>query len=350
MDKIPKNLLLPNEFEGGCSAKIPAKELEQILRKINWGFSENVIVGLESGDDAGIYQISEEQAIILTTDFFPPVTQDPFLYGEIAATNALSDIYAMGGVPLAALNITLFPSEKHPLTLLERILEGGASTAKRAGIPIIGGHTIANPQPTYGMAVIGIVHPQHVITNTALTPGLDLILTKPLGTGTAIAAERIHLETHDAFQQAVRSMRQLNNKAAQLMQRFGIKAATDITGFGLAGHAKKMAQGSNVTIEIEVQKVPHFDGVKELLQQGCIPGASFRNTEHLENQWEFQGSVPQWQKHLLTDPQTSGGLLMGIAPDMTEMLLTQLRESGYPHATHIGHTTEMGKWAIRVLG
>lgn len=350
MNDAQNPLLFPEGQEGGCSAKLPAKELETLLAGVDWGIHEEVLVGLSTGDDAGVYMLSDEEGLILTTDFFPPFCRDPFLYGEVACVNALSDVYAMGGRPLAALNITLFPTEGYAPSLLRRMLEGGAQAARRARVPIIGGHTIGNARPVYGMAVLGIVPPQRMVTNSALTDGMDLILTNPLGSGAATAAHRLGLDQWGVFEEALQTMLQLNDEASRLMRDFGVRAATDVTGFGLAGHAHKMAQASGVTVEIEVSQLRLFTGVRKLLQEGCIPGAAFRNAEYLEGHWAFHGDVRPWQRALLTDPQTSGGLLMGVVPEHTPRLLEALRQAGYPHAARIGRTTARSEVSLRIMG
>ena len=339
---VSEELLLPLEGDGGCMAKLPAQALEQLLAGMDWGPGERVAVGLEHGDDAGVYLLDESQGLILTTDFFPPFCRNPYRFGEIAAVNALSDVYAMGGVPLAALNITIFPAQGIPLGALRQILEGGVSSARRAGIPVIGGHSITGTTPVYGMAVLGRIEPQRVVRNDQLQLGKDLVLTKPLGVGVALAAERIGLVPEATMRDAHASMLQLNDRASQLMQEFGCTAGTDVTGFSLAGHAFRMARASGVTVRLHSKALPALGGVRELVEMGCIPGASFRNAEYMGTQWRVAAGVPPWLITLATDPQTSGGLLMAVEPGLSDSLVQRLRAVGCEHATVVGHTEPLG--------
>lgn len=342
----PDELLFPETQEGGCSAKLPARELESLLEGIGWLEDPNVLVGLNGGDDAGVYYLNEQTGLVLTTDFFPPFCRNAALFGEIASVNALSDIYAMGGRPLAALNITLFPADPEWLPLLRKVLEGGAKATRRAGIPVVGGHTIANPKPVYGMAILGLVNPNRIVQNNHLVPGQKLILTNPLGTGVATVAHRLGIDTNSTFEAAIESMRQLNQQAAEVMLSFGIETATDITGFGLGGHAYKMARESNVTIEISASSLPHFPGVPQLIAMGCIPGAAFRNSEYLEGHIAIEPGIPPIAEHLLCDPQTSGGLLMGVPEDLATQVVQRLHEKGYPAACCIGQAKPTGQHPI----
>ncbi|PIE84029.1 MAG: selenide, water dikinase SelD [Bacteroidia bacterium] len=330
-------LELPNE--GGCTAKLPARELERLLAGMGWGSDPRVLVGLETGDDAGVYLLSEELGLVLTTDFFPPFCRDPFLYGEVAAVNALSDVYAMGGTPLAALNITMYPSGGD-IAPLRTILEGGLAAARRAGIPIIGGHTIANDTPVYGMAVLGRVDPGRMCTNAGLRPGMSLVLTKPIGTGVAMAAERLGLCPPETYRVAVESMRQLNRAAATVAGELGAAACTDITGFSLLGHAHRMAAASRAGIHLRVADVPFIPGAADLARMGCVPGATFRNAEYLQGQWEAGAGLAVHLRHLLLDPQTSGGLLFAVEPEKATLAVARLRAEGYAFAGIVGHTVE----------
>ena len=348
MDKPVSTNLLELCSEGGCSAKLPARELENLLADLDWNPSPKVLVGLETGDDAGVYLLNEKEGLILTTDFFPPFCADPVLYGEVAAVNALSDIYAMGGEALAALNITMFPTDEAQRPLLRKILEGGTQAAKRAGIPIIGGHTIANTSPVYGLALLGRINPKHLITNASLRIGDLLILTQPLGTGIAMAAERLHIAPADTYTQAARWMRMLNNKVVPIMHEFQVHAATDITGFSLMGHAHKMANSSNVSIRIWGNKLPVLPHIPELLEMGCIPGAVFSNRSSFGEFIKLSPSLPRWLQSLVFDPQTSGGILFAIQRSHAATALAQLKTAGYTEAAIVGEVVEQLPHTVNV--
>ncbi len=329
--------------EGGCTAKLPAQALEQLLSGMDWGKDPHVLVGLQTGDDAGVYVLNEELGLVLTTDFFPPFCDDPMLYGEVAAVNALSDIYAMGGTPLAALNINLYPTDGADLLPLRAILEGGLKAANRAGVPIVGGHTIANDTPVYGMAVIGKVSPQSLLTNASLKADLTLILTNPLGVGVALAANRLGLCPPETFEAAKSIMLQLNREAAEVIKAKRGVAATDVTGFSLLGHAYRMGRASQVEIHIDANAVPYIPGVDELLRCGCVPGATFKNGEYLAGRCDYPPTLPPYLKHLLLDPQTSGGLLFAVEAARVEETLGLLHAKGYEDARAIGYTIEGGR-------
>lgn len=334
--------------EGGCAAKLPVQELEALLQGLSWNTTPEVLVGLETGDDAGVYCLSASEGLILTTDFFPPFCDDPLLYGEVAAVNALSDVYAMGGTPLAALNLTLFPTDETLRPLLRQILEGGSHVAQRAGIPIIGGHTIANATPVYGWAVLGRIDPERVIRNTGLRAGQELILTKPLGTGVTMAATRLGMVKAATYEAATVSMRLLNAAAVPIMQKYHIRTATDITGFSLLGHSYKMARASEVSITLHASALPIFPGVPELLDLGCIPGAAFANQRSVGEYCRLSDALPYWLRLLVYDPQTSGGLLMAVDPENTAALLDDLHAAGYPAAVCVGKVTPRGETNVWV--
>lgn len=321
-------------------AKLPADLLDQLLSGIHWGApSDKVIVGLETGDDAAVYQLNADCALIFTTDFFPPPCADAELYGEIAAVNAISDIYAMAATPIAALNIVLYPNNGYPMEGLQAILTGGAKAAERAGIPIVGGHTIANGSPVYGLAVVGIASPQRIATNAQLRPGMQLILTKPLGTGTILAAHRLGFCSEESFNKAKETMLTLNSHASRVMNRYNIRAATDITGFSLAGHALRMAKASQCTIRIESKKLPSIPGALSLIDDGCIPGATFTNQRTVGDEWSVSQHLSSTMKYLLLDPQTSGGILMGVEAEKVSSVLEDLHAENNP-AIVIGEATE----------
>lgn len=333
---------------GGCSAKLPARALVEALSDLPETLHPNLLVGTETHDDAGVYKITDDIALIQTTDFFPPMCSDPFEFGQIAAANALSDVYAMGGEVLTALNIVAFPTNV-PLKVLKEILKGGIEKVKESGGVMAGGHTIVDETPKYGLAVTGKVHPGRIITNSAARPGDVLILTKPIGAGVVMAGRRIGEVGDPEYQVVLESMKQLNREGSRIMQHFNIKCATDITGFGLAGHSLKMAMGSHVTIEIEAQKVPFFEGAYDLIEMGCIPGACFRNLEFVENDCEFGSSLSYNHKMLMMDAQTSGGLLICCNEAEVDSMIDNLVLSGYSKTAVIGRVKEKKEKFILVI-
>jgi len=333
---------------GGCSAKLPAAELSKALAGLPDTPSPNLLVGIETHDDAGVYRISDELALIQTTDFFTPVCSDPFEFGQIAAANALSDVYAMGGEVLTALNIVTFPANA-PLEVLHEILRGGIEKVKEAGGVMTGGHTIVDDVPKYGLAVTGTIHPGKVITNAAAVPGNVLILTKPLGAGIIMAGKRIGEISGERYQTVLASMKQLNAGGARVMRKYDIRCATDVTGFGLAGHAMKMAKGSGVTIRINASGVPVFDGTDEMLEMGCIPGACFRNLEYVEADARFAESLSYERKMLMMDAQTSGGLLICCDPMKAGSMVRDLHQAGYQHAAIIGEVISRSGKCLEIV-
>lgn len=328
--------------QGGCSAKLPASELEKALSGLPKISHPNLLVDIETHDDGGVYKINDDYALIQTTDFFPPVCSDPKDFGEIAAANALSDIYAMGGQVLTAMNLVLFP-ENQSLDILKEILLGGHEKVTEGKGVIMGGHTITGDIPIYGLAVSGWVHPDRIITNDAAKPGDVLILTKAIGTGVIISAWKNGLIDEALYRQAVDSMKLLNMHGASIMQKYDVKCATDITGFGLAGHAMKMAKGSNVSIHIDSEKIPVFDQVIDLLEMGVIPGASFRNKDFAGEDCQFDSQMDYNHKMLLFDAQTSGGLLMCVDKSNVDKALSELKENGYPLSAVIGDVGDYDK-------
>jgi selenide,water dikinase len=328
---------------GGCSAKIPPKQLEEILKYLPLPVDPNILVDIDTHDDAGVYKISDELALVLTVDFFPPVCSDPFEFGQIAAANSISDVYAMGGDPVLALNIMMFPATKLPMEAYAEIMKGGFEKATEAGVRILGGHTIDDFPPKYGLAVIGYVHPEKVITNAAAKPGDKLILTKPVGTGVIMAGHRLQMVKESDLTEAKRLMKLLNKTGAVVMKKFNIRGATDITGFGLAGHALKMAKASNVSIILNMRDVPLIGNCYDLIEDGCIPGAAFRNLDYAETDTMFDKDLEYNLKMIAFDAQTSGGLLMCVPPELTESVLEDLRQSGLTTSEIIGEVKEFQK-------
>lgn len=330
---------------GGCSAKISPKQLEEILKYLPLPKDPNILVDIDTQDDAGVYKVNDELALVLTTDFFPPVCSDPYEFGQIAAANSISDVYAMGGDPVLALNIMMFPAAKLPMDAYAEILKGGFDKATEAGVRIIGGHTIDDFPPKYGLAVVGYIHPQKVITNAAAKSGDYLVLTKPVGMGIIMAGQRLGLANEADVNEAKRLMKLLNKSGADVMKKHNIKCATDVTGFGLAGHAMKMAKASKVSIKIEMKKVPLIGNVYTLVDDGCIPGASFRNLEFVEEHLHESPVLDYNLKMIAFDAQTSGGLLMCVSPCSVESVLKDLHAAGLTSSAIIGEVTGLkGKY------
>jgi len=296
----------------------------------------NVLVGTETHDDAGVYKLTDDLALVQTIDFFPPVVDDPYVYGQIAAANALSDVYAMGGTPRTALNLVGYPDDKESLDWLGEIIRGGEERMRAAGTVVIGGHTVRDVEIKFGYAVTGLIHPQRILTNAGAQPGDRLVLTKALGTGFVTTAARAGSCPDDAYQAAVASMIQLNAIARDAMLEAGAHAATDITGFGLVGHAGEMALSSGVTIEIELSKLPLIQGVLDLVKAGYKTRASQSNRTAAEPLLRIDGRPDPLRLEIAMDAQTSGGLLVSVPPAASAKLLHDVREAGAAHAAAIG--------------
>lgn len=330
------DLLTTVEY-GGCSAKLAPDKLSGLLSSIPLLKNSNILVDIETHDDAGVYKLNDDTALIVTTDFFPPVCSDGYEFGEIAAANSLSDVYAMGGVPLLSLNLNMFPSTTIPIEVLRDILLGGQSKVNEAGAFTMGGHTIDDYPPKYGLAVVGTIHPDRLITNSGSRTGDRLILTKPLGTGVMLAARRMGIASEESYRYTLQQMKLLNKTGAELMQKYGVTGATDVTGFGLLGHALKLADASNVSLQIESDSLPALPQVIQLLEDGCIPGAAFRNLEFTGHSLHIATTCSTELKMLACDAQTSGGLLISVAADKANNLLNELIHSGiHPQAAIIG--------------
>lgn len=324
--------------------------MAQVLRLMPKVNDPNVLVELSTADDAAVYRITEEIAVVLTADFFTPIVDDPYDFGRIAVTNALSDVYAMGARPVAALNLVAYPGRTRSLDQLEQILKGGADQACAAGVSILGGHSIDDPEPKYGLAVMGLANPGEIITNSAATPGNHLILTKPLGTGIISTAIKKQVAPPQVVARAVQVMTTLNGPAAEVMKRFRCRACTDVTGFGLMGHLHEMLTASKVGAVVYANKVPVINGVRELLDLDMAPGGTEANLEYLTGSeaviWDE--NVPNHYRLLLCDAQTSGGLLIAAEANQAEELIDQLHEAGAVEAADIGIVTEDSNCRIRV--
>jgi len=319
-----------------------------VLGKLARQHDPNVLVGFDKADDAGVYKISPEQALVQTVDFFTPIVDDPYTFGQIAATNSLSDVYAMGGRPLSALAIVCFP-EKGDLEILEQILAGGLSKMMEAGCAVIGGHSVRDPEIKFGYSVTGMIHPERVWTNSGAKPGDKLILTKPLGTGVISTAIKKGEAKQEWIEAATKSMTTLNLKAARIAagDRFAVHAATDITGFGLIGHSREMAAGSEVSLHIESSRVEALPGALECIRAKFIPGGLNANRDFAECMVEYGEGVSEERRSLLFDPQTAGGLLLSVSPEHTPALIAELRQAGVA-ANEIGEVLPQAKPLIRV--
>jgi cysteine desulfurase len=332
----------------GCACKINPVNLERILKNLGTASGGAVLVGTESADDASVYGLTGDLAVVQTLDFFTPVVDDAYDFGAIAAANALSDIYAMGASPLFALNIVGFPEDSLPMEILEQILKGARDKAAEAGIPVLGGHTIEDPEPKYGMVVTGTVHPERIIRNKGARPGDALVLTKPLGTGIRSTAIKRGLAGDELREEVTRLMTTLNRTAAEIMTDFNVHACTDVTGFGLLGHLKEMSEGSECDVSIEYAKILWIREAKELAAAGMIPGGTHNNLGFVEHMVDF-GPLPRTDRLLLCDAQTSGGLLIAVPGEESGALLDRLHAGGVGDAVIIGKFTQEGDGRISVV-
>ncbi len=303
---------------------------------------------MERAEDAGVYKLTEDLAIIQTVDFFTPIVDDPYTFGQIAAANALSDVYAMGGKPLTAMNIVCFPEKTMDITILREVLTGGLDKMHEAGVILVGGHTIEDPELKYGLSVTGIIHPKKVVLNTGARVGDQLILTKPLGTGIISTAIKGGKASAEATAQIIRAMTTLNNKAAELMQEVGVNACTDVTGFGLLGHAGEMIGGTEVGVVINSAAVPLFPEAKELAEMGMLPGGLHRNRDFHKDMVVISRDVPHYLADILFDPQTSGGLLIAVPAARAGMLVNKMHAAGITEAVIIGKVVAEPKGKILV--
>jgi selenide,water dikinase len=322
---------------GGCGCKIAPGVLSEILKSTHaMPLPPQLLVGIETADDAAVYWLNDEQALIATTDFFMPIVDDPFDFGRIAATNAISDVYAMGGTPIMALALVGMPISVLAPETIGKILDGGQSVCREAGIPIAGGHTIDSVEPIYGLVVMGLVHPKRIKRNADARVGDRLILGKPLGVGVLSAALKKNTLSAEGYAQMIANTTQLNTPGAELSALEGVHAMTDVTGFGLAGHALEMARGSNTTVQINMQEVPLLDKVRALAEQGLLTGASGRNWSAYGHEIQLSASLDAMDQALLSDPQTSGGLLVACAPESVGEVMAIFHRHGFAAATEVG--------------
>jgi selenide,water dikinase len=326
---------------GGCGCKIAPGVLAEILQKSS-GFPvpKELMVGIETADDAAVYKLNDEQALIATTDFFMPIVDDPFDFGRIAATNAISDVYAMGGTPIMALALVGMPVNKLPLETIGRIIQGGESVCAEAGIPIAGGHTIDSVEPIYGLVVLGLVHPAKVKRNADARAGDVLILGKPLGVGVLSAALKKDALGADGYAAMIENTTKLNKPGKALAEMAGVHALTDVTGFGLLGHLLELTRGARLSAQLEMGAIPLLPGVLQLAQDGFFTGASGRNWDAYGKDVALDAAITPAQRALLTDPQTSGGLLVSCDRASAPEVLALFQREGFAHAAVIGTMQE----------
>ncbi len=305
-------------------------------------------MGLETGDDGAVYQLTEDLAIIQTVDFFTPIVDDPYTFGQIAAANSLSDIYAMGGEPILALNIVGFPNCLSP-DILAEMLKGGADKVIESGASLVGGHSVEDDEPKYGLCVTGKVHPHKILTNKGARPGDRLILTKPIGTGVLSTAIKAEMLSEDEYQEAVDVMTLLNKTALEAAGQTVVHACTDITGFGLIGHTVEMAEGSGVTIKLFASKVPVIKAALHYAEMGLIPGGMYRNRDYFKNKVDLQGDISEALQDLLYDPQTSGGLLLSVPGEEVEEMMKRLSDTMPCSFAEVGEVTELADHFIQIL-
>ena len=337
-DRAPDRIRL-TEFShgGGCGCKIAPAVLSEILASTPIrGLPKDLLVGTETADDAAIYRLNDEQALVATTDFFTPIVDDPFDFGRIAATNAISDVYAMGGRPIFALAVVGMPLEKLPVAVIQRILEGGESVCAQAGIPIAGGHSIDTLEPIYGLVALGLVHPEKVKRKSTAKPGDVLVLGKPLGVGILSAVLKKGKLSEAGYRAMLDWTTRLNTPGEALAELPGVHALTDVTGFGLAGHLLEILRGSKLGGEVRFDALPVIPEALEWVKQGVATGASERNWNGYGREVALPRDFPEWKRKLLTDPQTSGGLLVSCAPEAVPAVLQAFQQKGFADARVIG--------------
>lgn len=333
---------------GGWAAKIGPEVLASVLCQLPKNENtEDLIVGLDTADDAAVYKLNDEMALIQTLDFFTPMVDDPYIFGQISASNALSDVYAMGGKPTVAMNIVCFPS-CHDMNVLAEILKGGFDKVKESGALLVGGHTVDDKEPKYGLSVSGMVHPEKVLSNATARPGDKLVITKPIGVGILNTAMKENLVDKEVSDRVIEVMIHLNKYAAMSFDKIEVNSVTDITGFGLLGHVLEMAKASGVSIEIDTNEVPILEGAVDMAKMGIIPAGMYRNKEYISKDVELNG-IDIEIEDILYDPQTSGGLLVSVREDMAETLVKDMKLNGSIEAKIIGSVIPKGDKYIRVI-
>lgn len=335
--------------KGGCGCKIGPADLAQVLRNLPPSESNpDLLVGLDTSDDAGVYRLNADTALVQTVDFFTPIVDDPYSFGQVAAANALSDVYAMGGKPLTVLNIVAFPISKLEKRILAEILRGAGDKAKEAGATLVGGHSIDDNEPKFGLSVTGLVHPDKVKTNAGAKPGDKLILTKPIGVGIMTTSIKKDALSAEEIQRVTQVMTTLNKQAAEIMEPYDVNGCTDVTGFGLLGHAAEMAKASGVGIRIGRQQVPVLPRVRQLAEEGFVPGGTKNNFAHLQGTVSFAATIDQIDQWILCDAVTSGGLLIAVPEHKANDLLQALRQAGV-EAAMVGETVSDHPGKIEVV-
>lgn len=319
-----------------------------MLKRLKPLHDPNVIVGMERLDDAGVYKLTKDIAIIQTIDFITPIVNDPYSFGQIAAANSISDVYCMGGKPVTAMNVVCFCSQTLELSVLNSILRGGSDKMREAGVVLLGGHSINDPEVKYGLSVTGVVHPGKLITNAGAKVGDKLVLTKPLGTGIISTAVKARLASEETIDAITKSMSALNKEASALMVELGAHACTDITGFGLIGHASHFIQEAKYGIKLDIAAIPVFDEALDLVKKELYPGGLVNNRSFYSPLVEFGRRVAEYRRNMLFDPQTSGGLLIALAPPSAEILVERLRRGGAPGAAIIGEIVKTPRGMIAV--
>ncbi len=332
----------------GCACKLRPQALEEVLKDLPIQINPNIIVGTDNSDDASVYKINDDLAIVQSLDFFTPIVDDPYMFGAIAAANALSDIYAMGSKPLFGLNIVGFPSNRLPLSVLHKILKGAHDKAKEAGIVVLGGHTVDDTEPKYGMVVSGIINPADILTNADAKLGDYLILTKAIGTGILSTALKRGLLDDDIKNTLIATMAELNKIAAEVMASYPVSACTDVTGFGLLGHLKELCEASQLDAEVYTAEVPLLDEVENMAASNIVPGGTKDNLSFIANNVSFDDEIPDYKKYILADAQTSGGLLISIPAKYKDKLLSDLHNAGISDACIIGRFINIGEGKINV--
>lgn len=348
MEKTIQITLTSLTTKGGCGCKIGPADLAQVLRGLPPATPDpNLLVGLNTSDDAGVYKLTDDIAMVQTLDFFTPIVDDPYDFGQIAATNAISDVYAMGGKPITALNIVAFPIATLDKDILAAILRGAGDKLKEAGVTLVGGHSIDDQEPKFGLAVTGVVHPDKVRTNAGAKPGDKLLLTKPIGVGIYTTSLKNGLLTEEEVIDVTKVMTTLNKTTAETMAAYDVHAATDVTGFGLLGHTSEMAKASNVGIHIYSDQVPILPRAKEFAAAGKVPGGTKNNFAHVADSVTYSDALDQIDRWILCDAVTSGGLLIAVAEDQAVELLKELQQKGVDGKI-IGEVTEENKGHIVV--
>ena len=327
---------------------MPPGDLARALCDLKIPTNANVLVGMETADDAGVYKISEELAIIQTVDFFTPIVDDPYWFGQIAAANALSDIYAMGGVPKTAMNLVGFPLKQMDISILRQIIQGGLDKLKEADVVLLGGHSVEDSEMKYGLSVTGFIHPQKVVTKKNLKSGDRLVLTKPLGTGVINTAIKRGVASESITKQISRMMAALNRTASEVMQQFSVQACTDITGFGLLGHLAEMVEDSGMALRLESSQIPIFPEAIEYARMGMMPGGTFKNKEFRLAMIEFSSGVDPLLQDILFDPQTSGGLIICVKKEQADALVSKLIDEGVAASKIIGEVISVASEKIYV--